>query len=383
MDHSEPLPDARPPTRVRDLWRTRRNRLLASPRFQRWAAAFPLTRGIARRRAKSLFDLCAGFVYAQALSACVRLDLFRILAEGPQRVDTLAGRLGLPRDGAERLLRAAVALDLAERAGDDLYALGPQGAVVLGNPGIAAMVEHHAMLYADLADPVALLRGRREATELARYWPYANTDDPGALPEERVAAYSRLMASSQPMVAAEAVQAYPLRRHTRLLDVGGGEGVFLQTVAEAAPKLELMLFDLPAVTGRARRRLRQQGLSGRVTTHGGDFFADPLPGGLDAVSLVRVIYDHDDAMARRILARAHAALPPGGRLILAEPMAGSPGAERAGAYFSFYLRAMESGRARSFDALAALAAEVGFTRIRRRPTARPLLCGVLEARVSG
>ena len=60
-----------------------------SPRFQRWAAAFPLTRPIAQRRARALFDLCAGFVYAQVLLACVQLRLFEILAEGPQTVGSL------------------------------------------------------------------------------------------------------------------------------------------------------------------------------------------------------------------------------------------------------------------------------------------------------
>ncbi len=311
----------------------------------------------------------------------MRLDLFSILEEGPQTSQDLAGRLGLPREGAERLLRAAVALDLAERAGDDHYVLGPQGAVVLGNPGIAAMVEHHAMLYADLADPVALLQGRRDATELARYWPYASTDEPSALSEERVAAYSRLMASSQPMVAAEAVNAYPLHRHARLLDVGGGEGVFLQAVAEAAPKLDLMLFDLPAVAERARRRLRQEGLSGRVTTHGGDFFADPLPEGADVVSLVRILHDHDDARCLRLLANVRRALPPEGVVLVAEPMAGTPGAESVGdAYFGLYLLAMGRGRPRRFDETAELLRQAGFEGVRRHPTARPFLASVVSAR---
>ena len=30
---------------------------------------------------------------------------------------------------------------------------------MVANDAVAAMVEHHAVLYADLADPVALLRG--------------------------------------------------------------------------------------------------------------------------------------------------------------------------------------------------------------------------------
>ena len=38
---------------------------------------------------------------------------------------------------------------------------------------------------------------------------------------------------------------------TRRLDVGGGEGAFLEAVAVNAPDLELKLFDLPAVAARA------------------------------------------------------------------------------------------------------------------------------------
>ena len=52
-----------------ERWFELRNRLLASPAFQSWASAFPLTRPIARRRAKAAFDLTAGFVYSQVLLA--------------------------------------------------------------------------------------------------------------------------------------------------------------------------------------------------------------------------------------------------------------------------------------------------------------------------
>ncbi len=51
--------------------------------------------------------------------------------------------------------------------------------------------------------------------------------------------------------------------------------------------------------------------------------------------------------------RAHDALPPGGTLLIAEPMAGTPGAEAMGdAYFGLYLWAMGSGRPRSAAAYA-------------------------------
>src|ERR1700744_4091126 len=105
-----------------------RDRLLSDLRFQRWAARFPLTRHIARRRARALFDLCAGFVYSQVLLACVRLRLCEIVFESPRRCSELADRLGLPTEGMQRLLDAAVSLRLLASRSDDRYGIGPLGA---------------------------------------------------------------------------------------------------------------------------------------------------------------------------------------------------------------------------------------------------------------
>lgn len=357
-----------------------RDGLLASPRFQRWAAAFPPTRPIARRRARELFDLCAGFVYSQVLLACVELDLFERLAHGPRTGSALARDCDLPETAARRLFDAAVSLRLLARRRDGRYALGPLGAAMRGNPGVAAMVRHHRLLYADLADPLALLRGQRAGTALGEYWAYATEERPAGTASERVADYSELMSASQPFVAAEVLGAYPLKRHRRLLDVGGGQGTFLIAAGRRWPHLELALFDLPAVAERARRRLDEAGLGSRATVTGGDFLADPLPRGADVVSLVRIIHDHDDAAAARILARAREALEPGGRLLLAEPMAGTRGAEPAGdAYFGLYLFAMRSGRPRTFAELESMLLEAGFTGVRALRTHVPLLTRVVIA----
>jgi demethylspheroidene O-methyltransferase len=360
-----------------------RDRLVGDPTFQRWAAAFPLTRPIARRQAAQLFDLVAGFVYSQVLLACVRLRVFDILAEGPQSVTTLAHRLDLSEDTARRLLAAAVPLGLLAQRADGRYALGQLGAVMVGNRAVSALVEHHAAVYLDLADPVALLR-RDAPTRLSGYWAYAGDEGSSrarALSAEQVAEYSALMSASQPLVADQIIDAYDLGRHRCLLDIGGGEGTFLSQVARRVPRLQLRLFDLPAVAERARHRFAAQGIGHRAEAHGGSFFDDALPTGADIVSLVRVIYDHDDAHALRILRAARRALPPDGTLLLAEPMAGTPGAEAMGdAYFGFYLLAMGKGEARTPDRLGALLREAGFERIRILPTHLPLQTRVIVAR---
>jgi demethylspheroidene O-methyltransferase len=364
-----------------DRYLALRDRWLSNPRFQRWAAAFPLTRPTARNRARALFDVCAGFVYSQILFACVRLKLFDLLAVGPDTAVNIAAKLQLPLDSTERLLDAAVSLRLLDRRAGDRFGLGALGAALVGNPGVGAMVEHHSLLYADLHDPVGLLRGERGPTELAKYWAYAKSESPAALGGREIADYTTLMSNSQPLVAGEILDAYPLHRHACLLDVGGGEGTFLIEASKRSTDLKLMLFDLPPVAERAAQRFATLGLNGRAKTHGGDFLKDALPQGADVISLVRVVHDHDDAAAAALLRAAHRALPRDGVLLLAEPMMGTPGAEPVGdAYFGFYLLAMGRGRPRTPGDLQKMLLSAGFANAQMLRTHQPLQSRLIIAR---
>lgn len=385
--------------RWRDRFEAWRDRTVANPRFQALAAALPFTGRLARRRAAALFDLLAGFVYTQVLLSCVQLRIFERLADGPVTAAQLAPRIGLNEAATERLLAAAVSLRLLESRSHGRIGLGPLGAPLVGNRALTAMIEHHAALYADLRDPVALLRGDSGPRALAAYWPYAEalpigTDVRGdagagvaaaphaeaAFPVNQAATYSALMAATQPMVAEQVLGAYRLSRHRCLLDVGGGDGSFLAAAAARHPDLQLMLFDLPAVASLARERLAERGLGARSRVVGGSFFDDALPTGADVVSLVRVIFDHSDERALCILRAVRQALPPGGTVLLAEPMAQTPGAEAMGdAYFGFYLLAMGRGRPRSAEALTRLLQAAGFVDVRLMATRLPLQARLLVA----
>jgi demethylspheroidene O-methyltransferase len=357
-----------------------RDRILASQAFQRWAAAFPLTRPIALSRSRRVFDLCAGFVYSQTMLAAVRLDLFTRLSNGPLAPEDLARACDLPLERLERLLGSAAALGLVRRTRSGRIALGPLGAPLVGNEALARMVEHNVLFYHDLADPVALLReGPGERGLLHGYWAYTRPGgDARALTDEQVGPYSALMAASQPLVSREILDAYAFGRHRRVLDVGGGEGAFLEAVGLRHPRLELALFDLPAVVERARERLVERFSPSRLHLEGGDFFRDPLPTGADLITLVRILHDHDDDAARALLAAVRRALPLGGRVVVAEPMAGVRGAETVGAaYFSLYLLAMGQGRPRSPAEYGALLRDAGFRKVRSPRPRAPVLTGVV------
>ena len=257
---------------------------------------------------------------------------------------------------------------------------------MLTSPGLVTMVEHHALLYRDLDDPVRLLRNDShapaqdspgKATNLASYWPYAEGDTGAS--RDAVSDYTGLMAATQPAIAQEILDAYNFKPHRRLMDVGGGNGTFLLNAARRAPHLELILFDVPAVADLAAAKFKDAGIAERATVAGGDFLKD-LPGSADVISLIRVLLDHDDQTALDILKSVRAALPQEGVLLVAKPMAETPGAEKVAAYFSFYLMAMGRGRPRTEQQLQALLREAGFRRIERRSTCQPLLVRLLAAR---
>lgn len=347
-------------------WALRRNRWIADPRLRAMASWFPPAKVMARRYARDLFDLTAGFVYSQTVAALVESGLLGRLARGPLSLEEVAREARLKTQAAETLMKAAASLQLVEMHGSH-WLLGRRGAALAASPGIPDMVRHHARYYRDLADPLALLRGEMEP-ELAQLWRYDGCADPGD-----VAAYSALMAASQPMVAEQALAAYAFERHRRLLDLGGGTGAFLRAVGAATPQLELGLFDRPAVIAQVTE-------PGRMSLHPGSFVDDPLPPGYDLISLVRVLHDHDDEPVSRLLSKVQAALAGGGRVLIVEPLAETRGAEPMGyGYFGLYLTAMRSGRPRSYLDYRDMLKRAGFRRICRHATPLPLVASVISA----
>jgi demethylspheroidene O-methyltransferase len=355
----------------------RRDRLLGNPAFHRAVLRFPPTRWIARRRARELFDITAGFVYSQVLAACVELDLFERLAEGPRKTAELAAESAVPADALERLLEAAGELRLLQRSTAGSWRLGELGAASRGSPGIAAMVRHHGVLYRDLADPIALLRDR-STSQLGDYWGYAAK--PGQSESHNAARYSDLMAQSQSFVADDVLAHCPLFGRQHLLDIGGGSGVFAAEAMRRFPGLRATVFDLPDVADLAISRFTRENLDDRGSAIGGNMFEDALPAGMDVISLVRILHDHDDESVIALLAAARAAIRPDGLLLIAEPMGETASARGVGAYFHLYLWAMRSGRPRSAARLCELLEAAGFADVRERRTYQPLLVRVITAR---
>ncbi|WP_373502635.1 methyltransferase [Aestuariivirga sp.] len=366
-----------------DHWRALRNRLLSSPQFQKFAVSFPLFRPVSRSRSRQLFDLLAGFAYSQILYATVKLGLIDLLKAEPLTAPAIASRLGWNEDRMERLLKAAASLKLLDVTSTGAFTLGIHGAALAGNPWIEKFITHHHLLYEDLTDPIALLKGDAGGTKLKGYWGYAGSDSKDAVGAANAEVYTALMAASQEAVAAEILAAYDFGQNRHLIDVGGSNGTFLAAAAARYPRLKMTLFDLPAVAELGRVKLADAGLGSQVGIAGGSFLTDELPRGPDVATLIRIAHDHDDDSVLRVMQNIRRMLPPDGRLILAEPLSGVPSiAPVADAYFGLYFAAMGQGRTRTLDEISALARQAGFASARALRTRMPLVTGLIQINAS-
>lgn len=358
------------PERVRRQGPGWLTRAAMSPRFHAIMERIPGLRLKSRAEGRALFDVVSGFVQSQALLALVELRVLHRLSEGAASLPALAQMTGVPEARMQILVQAGAALKLLRQA-RGLWHLTPRGGAFLTVPGLEAMVRHHDVLYRDLADPVAFFRGQTQP-ELAGFWPYVFGAG-GAADPALAARYSRLMADSQALVAADTLRLVSLRDARHLMDVGGGTGAFLRAVAAQYPALRLTLFDLPAVVAGAAA-LPQ------MAVHPGSFRDDPLPEGADLISLIRVLYDHSDATVSALLGAVFAALPPGGRLLISEPMSGGARPDPAtDVYFAVYTLAMQTGRTRSAAEIAGLLHAAGFAEIRSLPGPRPYVTSAVTA----
>ncbi len=195
------------------------------------------------------------------------------------------------------------------------------------------------------------------------------------------ATYSDLMAQSQELVAQDTLRALDFSGIKTLRDVGGGSGAFLEAVGRAYPKLDLVVFDLPEVAPSSAARFEAAGMGARARFECGSFKSDPIPEGADAISLIRVLYDHSDDTVRQLLRKCHDALPSGGRLFISEPMSGGARPERAGdVYFALYTLAMQTGKARSAAEISELCMQAGFDVVAAPKPRRAFVTSCLHAR---
>ncbi|HBO43837.1 MAG TPA: hypothetical protein DD670_07895 [Planctomycetaceae bacterium] len=178
---------------------------------------------------------------------------------------------------------------------------------------------------------------------------------------DRAAFVAAMHAFSLP-VADQLVASLGPPRFTHLLDVGGASGTWTMAFLRATPGATATLFDLPDAVEQARRRFAGGEFADRITFVPGDFYVDDLPKGADFAWVSAILHQDGREQNRRLLAKVHAALAPGGRVAIRDVvMKPSRVGPPLGALFAVnMLVATETGGTFTFEELAEDLQSAGF-----------------------
>jgi len=266
-----------------------------------------------------LMQLSTSFWAFKTLAAAHELDLFTRLSAGEgMTIEEVAGEYGIDTRPAEMLLTGCAALGLLGKAGERYTntALADEY-LVKGKPyyfgGFVEMLDKR--LYAGWGKLVEAIRTNRPTTwDPATQKSLFEGEDPAMLELFWGAMHS--LSTFTARALGEAVDFSPFER---LLDVGGGSGAYDIELCKRYPQLRATVHDLPFVGEIAARKVEESGLSQRIQTVGGDFFADPaLPEGHDVILLSMILHDWNEEHNREILRKCYDALPSGGGIVISE-----------------------------------------------------------------
>ena len=166
-----------------------------------------------------------------------------------------------------------------------------------------------------------------------------------------------------------------------LLDLAGGPGTYAVLMAQANPGLSCTVLDLPPVVEVAEDLIAHAGMADRVRTLPGDYHTTSFPGDMDAVTILGALHQESPDAIRDILARAHAALRPGGRIFILDLMTDATHTQPVfSALFAVNMAlTTDHGWVFSDEELCGWLAESGFRDCAIRPAPPPMPHGLASA----
>jgi hypothetical protein len=301
--------------------------------------------------------------------AIVHLDFFTVLDRGPASLPEICRTLAIQPRPADVMLTLFATHGFIARGGDGLFrttGLAREflvaGATCDARPYYASMADRPGV-----ADFLKVLRTGKPAN-----WPgeEGEADWHAAMRTPEFAeSFTAAMDCRGRAVAPALAQAVELGGGRRLLDIGGGSGVYSIACAERWPQLHAIVLEAPPVDAFARRPVAQSPAAGRLRVASGDMFADPWPDDCDVHLFSNVLHDWDEPDCRRLLAASAGCLPADGRMLVHDMFLDD---DKAGptwaAEYSVLLATDTQGRDYAPAEIAGWVAPLGFDVGRPRPT---------------
>lgn len=302
-------------------------------------------------------------------AALTWLDFFTWLAQHPARKEAICAHFGTHARPTDVMLTLFSAMQLIE-ARDGVFHLTPVAREHLVStspwfigPYFAALRERPIC-----KDFVEVLR-----TDRVAHWAGLpdRADWHHAMDDVTFAGqFTAAMDARGMYLSAALARSVDLRAASRLLDVGGGSGIFSCALVATHPRLEATVLEKPPVESVAVKAIEERGFGHRIAVHSADMFDGAWPSGFDVHLMSNVVHDWPESMVEDLMVRSFASLQPGGMLIVHDAFLN---AEKNGplpvAEYSALLMHSTRGRCYSVRECEGFLDACGFVEFDYRPTA--------------
>ena len=318
-----------------------------------------------------------GFFASKALLSAVELGLFTELAKRKMTASEIANALGLNQRAVPDFPDALLALGFLRREGDgpnSVYSNTTESAAFLdrNSPdyigGILEMA--NARLYRFWADLTEALKTGAPQNETK----HSGASMFAKLYEspERLEQFMNAMSGASAGNFLAFAEKFDFSEYETLCDVGGATGQLSCMVAAANPHMRCSSFDLPQVLPMATRKIKEAGLTDRVTPVRGDFFTDALPKA-DVITMGMILHDWNLEKKKMLIRKAYDALPSGGAFVVIEALIDDARRENAFGLLMSLNMLIEFGDAFDYSGsdFAIWCREVGFRKFEIIPLTGP------------
>lgn len=269
-----------------------------------------------------LMELATGHYRSKVLFVATNLKIFTLLSKNSMTLDEITDELNIETRPASMLLNACVALKLLEKK-DGLYSNSPTAELYLveGNPKYMEPAffkfDEHSYLLFDKLEEAIVSNSKQIPTEnpedpelLASCMQIGNTHD-----------YRYFLSAMDPIAewpASVIATTFDFSPFRRLIDVGGGTGVYSVAIVRKWPNIEAVIVDLPYVCEIGEKIIKENGLSHRIRYHSADFLKDGFPEGFDLVFLSNILHGYGPEKCDILLRKIYDTLPHDGGIIISD-----------------------------------------------------------------
>ncbi|MEO8682083.1 MAG: class I SAM-dependent methyltransferase [Vicinamibacterales bacterium] len=264
--------------------------------------------------AEIVFDTLFAYQRSAALKSAIELDVFTAIDGGDHTAATIATRSGASERGMRILCDFLVTIGLLVKS-QGRYDLTPESAAFLSKQSPAYLgTTARFLLRPELKHNFEAL------TEAVRRGGVAPSADNTVADENPI--WIEFARSMGPMMVPAAQVIADLVAGTagplKVLDIAAGHGLFGITIAQRNPLAQIVAADWPSVLTVASEHAHAAEVQDRYRTLPGDAFKVTFPDGFDVALVTNFLHHFDPPTCTSFLKKVHAALAPGGRVVVLE-----------------------------------------------------------------